>query len=53
VDALLARYGGVEYALRTAAEYSRRAEVAVARLPATPARASLQALTEFVVVRSR
>lgn len=53
VEALLTRYGGVEYALRTAADYSRRAEAALTHLAATPARASLAALTEFVVVRSR
>ncbi|HXF81222.1 MAG TPA: polyprenyl synthetase family protein [bacterium] len=53
VEVLLARYRGVEYALRTAAEYSRRAAAALAELPPTPARESLRALTEFVVVRAR
>ena len=53
VERLLGRYRGVDYALATAAEYSRRAEAALALLPQSPARESLRALTEFVVVRSR
>lgn len=53
VEALLTRYHGVEYAFREAGAYSRRAEAALDVLPATPARDSLRALTEFVVVRSR
>jgi len=53
VQQLLGRYRGVSYALETAAAYSRRAAKALAPLPDTPARDSLRALTEFVVVRSR
>jgi octaprenyl-diphosphate synthase len=53
VQSLLGRYRGVDYALATAAAYSRRAEAALDLLPESPARDSLRALTEFVVVRSR
>lgn len=53
VQALLGRYGGVEYALRVAGEHSARAAAALAPLHDGPARSSLLALTEFVVSRSR
>ncbi len=53
VRGLLQRYGGVDYALDVAARYSRRAADALALIPQGPARDSLLALTEFVVVRSR
>ncbi len=53
VRTLLQRYGGVDYALDVAARYSRRAADALDPLPRGPARDSLLALTEFVVVRSR
>ncbi len=53
VRRLLERYGGIEYALDVAGRYSRRAADALAPLPPGPAKDSLLALTEFVVVRSR
>lgn len=53
VQQLLRQYGGVDYALDVAGRYSRRAAGAIAPLPAGPAKESLLALTEFVVVRSR
>jgi len=53
VQQLLGRYQGVPYALEAAAAYSRRALAALSPLPASQARDSLRALTDFVVVRSR
>jgi len=50
---LLQRYGGIDYALSVAGRHSRRAADALAPLAPGPAKDSLLALTEFVVVRSR
>jgi geranylgeranyl pyrophosphate synthase len=49
---LVQRYQGIEYALDVAGRYSRQAAQALAPLPPGPAKDSLLALTEFVVVRS-
>ncbi len=53
IQRLLQRYGGIDYALDVAGRYSRRAADALAPLAPGPAKDSLLALTEFVVVRSR
>lgn len=53
VRGLLQRYGALEYALDVAGRYAQRAGEALAVLPPSPAKDSLLALTEFVVVRSQ
>lgn len=51
--ALVDRWGGVRYALETARTFAGGARAALDALPVSPARTSLQALTEFVLVRAR
>jgi octaprenyl-diphosphate synthase len=53
IQRLLVRYGGIDYALDIAGRYSRQSADALAPLAPGPAKDSLLALTEFVVVRSR
>jgi len=53
VRGLLHRYRAIDYALEVAGRYSRQAGEALSFLPPSPAKDSLLALTEFVVVRSR
>ena len=53
VNAILARCGAVEHAFRVARVRAERAAASLARLPNSPARDSLQALVEFVTVRTR
>jgi octaprenyl-diphosphate synthase len=53
IQRLLQRYGGIDYALDVAGRYSRQAADALAPLAPGPAKDSLLALTEFVMVRSR
>ena len=52
VRGLLHRYRAIDYALDVAGRYSRQAGEALSFLPPSPAKDSLLALTEFVVVRS-
>jgi len=51
--ALVDRWGGVRYALDVARSLADGARAALEALPASPARASLLDLTQFVVVRAR
>jgi len=51
--ALVDRWGGVRYALDVARSLADGARAALEVLPASPARASLLDLTQFVVVRAR
>lgn len=51
--ALLARHGGIEYALETARRSADSAVAAIESLPAGPAKASLRELATFVLVRVR
>lgn len=51
--AIVDRYGGVRYALDVARAYAERSASALAVLRASPAKSSLLALTEFVLVRAR
>lgn len=53
VQHLLGRYQAIDYALDVAGSYSRRAAVALTELDHSPAKESLLALTEFVIVRSK
>ena len=53
VRRLLHRYRALDYALGVAGRYSRQAADALDELPPSPAKDSLLALTEFVIVRSR
>ncbi|MDQ7849934.1 MAG: polyprenyl synthetase family protein [Armatimonadota bacterium] len=53
VRPLLDRYGAIEYAVDVARRYAARAAAALEALPPSPARQSLRALTEFVLVRPR
>lgn len=50
--ALLDRYDGVGYALEAARGHADRAGAALRDLPASPAKASLMALADFVLVRA-
>lgn len=51
--ALVDRYGGVRQALHVARRYADRAVTALQPLPPGPARASLEALASFVLLRAR
>jgi octaprenyl-diphosphate synthase len=51
VIALVAEYGGIEYALRRGAQYAQEAEQAIAGLPATPARGALHRAIGYVLDR--
>lgn len=53
VRRLLHRYRGIDYAMDVADRYSRQAAEALDPLPSGSAKASLLALTDFVVARSR
>jgi octaprenyl-diphosphate synthase len=53
LQALVHRYDGVRQALDVARAYADRAVAALQPLPPGPARASLEALTSFVLVRAR
>ncbi|MDR7481770.1 MAG: polyprenyl synthetase family protein [Armatimonadota bacterium] len=53
LQALVDRYGGVRRALHVAQAYADRAVTALHPLPPGPARASLQALASFVLMRAR
>jgi len=51
--AALRRAGGIEYAIDTAQRHTRSAIEQLRTLPDSPARNSLEAMTEFIITRSR
>jgi octaprenyl-diphosphate synthase len=51
VIALVAEYGGIEYALRRGGEYAQEAEHAIATIRPTPARAALHRAIAYVLDR--
>jgi octaprenyl-diphosphate synthase len=53
IRAIVDRYGGFRQAQEVARAYAARAVTAIEGLPASPAKASLLDLAEFVVVRAR
>ena len=51
IVAFVKEYGGVEYAIKTANEYSAKAIKSLDRYPETPYKRSLTKLVEFITTR--